>query len=225
MFRNTRLQMVVVVAAGAIGGWLAGSGRLQSLPRAEAAPQAPTTIAPATGPCCDGADRGATLAKADAIPSTLVAQLPTQAAAVALALAPGQADEVILFEILVPADAALEIDGFNTQSSGEDRHFQTPAVPAGKHYTYTVKATSKGKEVTKKLSLSHGGVQHPRPPAGIPGRRARADDVAHPDYGQADCDPAQHPVHHGRRHRLDAAELLPPRPDGRRDAQHRPNRK
>ena len=36
---------------------------------------------------------------------------------------------------------------------------------------------------------------------------------------------AQHPVHHGRRHRLDAAEHLPPRPDGRRDAQHRPDRR
>ena len=36
---------------------------------------------------------------------------------------------------------------------------------------------------------------------------------------------AQHPLHHGRRHRLDAAEHLPPRPDGRRDAQHRPPRR
>ena len=35
---------------------------------------------------------------------------------------------------------------------------------------------------------------------------------------------AQHPVHHGRRHRLDAAVDLPSRPDGRRDAQHRPDR-
>ena len=35
---------------------------------------------------------------------------------------------------------------------------------------------------------------------------------------------AQHPLHHGRRHRLDAAEHLPPRPDGRRNAQHRPHR-
>ena len=34
----------------------------------------------------------------------------------------------------------------------------------------------------------------------------------------------EHPVHHGRRHRLDAAELLPPRPDGRRNAEHRPHR-
>ncbi len=35
---------------------------------------------------------------------------------------------------------------------------------------------------------------------------------------------AQHPLHHGRRHRLDAAEHLPPRPDGRGNAQHRPHR-
>ena len=35
---------------------------------------------------------------------------------------------------------------------------------------------------------------------------------------------AQHPVHHGRRHRLDAAEHLPRGPGGRRNAQHRPHR-
>ena len=34
----------------------------------------------------------------------------------------------------------------------------------------------------------------------------------------------QHSVHHGRRHRLDAAEHLPPRPDGRGDPEHRPHR-
>ena len=35
---------------------------------------------------------------------------------------------------------------------------------------------------------------------------------------------AQHPLHHGRRYRLDAAEHLSPRPDGRRDAQYRQDR-
>ena len=35
---------------------------------------------------------------------------------------------------------------------------------------------------------------------------------------------AEHPLHHGRRHRLDAAVDLPPRPDGRGDAEHRPHR-
>src|SRR5262245_27049959 len=35
---------------------------------------------------------------------------------------------------------------------------------------------------------------------------------------------AQHPLHHGRRHRLDAAEHLSPGPDGRGNTEHRPHR-
>src|SRR5262249_25375351 len=35
---------------------------------------------------------------------------------------------------------------------------------------------------------------------------------------------AKHTLHHGRRHRLDAAGHLPSRADGRRDGQHRPPR-
>ena len=42
--------------------------------------------------------------------------------------------------------------------------------------------------------------------------------------GRAAATEAQHPLHHGRRHRLDAAEHLPSRPDGRGNAQHRPHR-
>src|SRR5947209_261198 len=66
MFRNNRLQMLAVLAVGAAGGWLAASGRLPLLPRSEAAPpaQAVTTPAP-DAPCCDGADRGLLLAKAN----------------------------------------------------------------------------------------------------------------------------------------------------------------
>src|SRR5437763_10589288 len=64
MFRNLRLQMVAVLAAGALGGWLAGSGRIQSL-RVQAAPPDPAATAPATAACCDGAERGVLLAKAD----------------------------------------------------------------------------------------------------------------------------------------------------------------
>ena len=41
---------------------------------------------------------------------------------------------------------------------------------------------------------------------------------------QTPAEQAQHPVHHGRRHRLDAAEHLPSGPDGRRNAQHRSHR-
>ena len=42
--------------------------------------------------------------------------------------------------------------------------------------------------------------------------------------GRAAAAEAQHPLHHGRRHRLDAAEHLPPRPDGRGNPQYRPHR-
>ena len=47
-----------------------------------------------------------------------------------------------------------------------------------------------------------------------------------PDSRHGGCarEEAQHTVHHGRRHRHNAAEHLPPRPDGRGDAQHRPHR-
>src|SRR5829696_8831699 len=46
----------------------------------------------------------------------------------------------------------------------------------------------------------------------------------HARRGSAAAAKAQHPVHHGRRHRRHAAEHLPSRPDGRRDAQHRSHR-
>ena len=46
----------------------------------------------------------------------------------------------------------------------------------------------------------------------------------HAGRGSAAAAKAQHPVHHGRRHRHHAAEHLPSRPDGRRDAQHRSHR-
>jgi arylsulfatase len=57
--------MAAVLAAAALLGWLAGSGRLQSQPRAAAAPQTPAAAAPAQAACCDGADRGLLFAKAD----------------------------------------------------------------------------------------------------------------------------------------------------------------
>src|SRR5262245_53862254 len=57
MLRNSRLQTVAVLAVGALGGWLAASGRLQTPPRADAAPPTPTvTTATTTALCCDGAE-------------------------------------------------------------------------------------------------------------------------------------------------------------------------
>jgi arylsulfatase len=60
--------MLPALALGAVCGWLAGTGRLDSLLRAEASRPAPTR--PAVGetppaPCCEGAERGVLLARAD----------------------------------------------------------------------------------------------------------------------------------------------------------------
>src|SRR5262249_9183934 len=74
----------------------------------------------------------------------------------ALGLAPTQSGSVILFEVLVPADAELDINGFKTTETGEVRHFQTPPVNPAGSYTYTVKATSKGHAVTKDVHLTAG---------------------------------------------------------------------
>ncbi len=68
----------------------------------------------------------------------------------------GGAEEAIVFEVRVPADALLEIDGEKTTSTGARRTFTTPPLPAGGQFSYTLKATSGGKEVTRKVHLHHG---------------------------------------------------------------------
>ena len=193
MFRSNRCQALVVLAAGALLGYLAASG--------------------ASWPNVQAKGNGAS-------PST--AQT-TEAGLLALAQAE-QAEEVITFEVRLPANAVLEIDDQKTQETGEVRPFQTPPLKVGGRYNYTLKATAGGKTVTR----SHPPRARPDhlrgPPAGIPGSRwgqGQADGTRAKAWRQQE---AQHPVHHGRRHRLDAAGLLPPRPDGRRDAEHRPDR-
>src|SRR4051812_48630303 len=75
MIHNNRLQLLAVLAVGAAGGWLAASGRLPFLSRSDAAPPAQATTRAVDGSCCDGADRGLLLAKAN--PAT--AALPLMA--------------------------------------------------------------------------------------------------------------------------------------------------
>jgi uncharacterized protein (TIGR02246 family) len=78
------------------------------------------------------------------------------AARPALAQQPGQEAQAIVFTVRLPADAVLEIDGNRTVSSGDMRTFHTPPLPVGGHYAYTLKAASRGKEVTRKVHLAHG---------------------------------------------------------------------
>src|SRR4051794_4220954 len=66
MLGNKRLQMLAVLATGILLGHLAASGRFTPFQRAEAAPQSAAVAAPTAAPCCDGAERGLLLAKADA---------------------------------------------------------------------------------------------------------------------------------------------------------------
>jgi uncharacterized protein (TIGR02246 family) len=107
MFRNTRAQLVAVLAAGALLGALAASAHFPLGPPAQAAP-------------------------------------------------PKEGEEVISFEVRLPADALLEIDGNKTTSTGEIRKFDTPPLRVGGRYTYTLKATANGKAVTRQIDLAHG---------------------------------------------------------------------
>src|SRR5262245_18326197 len=70
--------------------------------------------------------------------------------------APQDQEAVIPFELLVPADAVVEIGGYRTRETGTERHYDTPPLRVGGDYTYTVKATWRGQEVTRELTLRHG---------------------------------------------------------------------
>ena len=45
------------------------------------------------------------------------------------------------FEVLVPAETELLVDGFKTQTPGETRRFLTPSLEVGGTYSYSLKAT------------------------------------------------------------------------------------
>ena len=126
MTRSTRLLALVCLAAGALLGYMTATGKFHLLPTTEA--RAPS--ASQAGPSIAG---------------KIGCCMPQE----------GQ-DEVLDIEILLPGDAVLEIEGVKMESTGEIRHFQTPPLARTGHYTYTVKATHKGKEVSKKVSLVHG---------------------------------------------------------------------
>jgi uncharacterized protein (TIGR03000 family) len=68
----------------------------------------------------------------------------------------GEQKQVIVFTIRLPADAALTINDHLTRETGSVRTYQTPPLSVGGHYAYNLKATSKGKEVTRKIHLAHG---------------------------------------------------------------------
>src|SRR5262245_2533121 len=68
----------------------------------------------------------------------------------------GEKDEALVVTIRLPADAVLLIDEHPMKLTGAVRVFRTPPLRVGGHYVYTLKATSRGKEVTRKAHLAHG---------------------------------------------------------------------
>jgi uncharacterized protein (TIGR03000 family) len=48
--------------------------------------------------------------------------------------------------VTLPADATLKVDGAATRSTGAERTFVTPALPAGKALAYTLQVEGKGKD-------------------------------------------------------------------------------
>jgi uncharacterized protein (TIGR03000 family) len=69
---------------------------------------------------------------------------------------PAQEEKPISFEVLLPANATLEIDGNKTEETGETRTFRTPPLEVGRNYSYTLKASANGKEVTRKIQIAFG---------------------------------------------------------------------
>src|SRR5262245_60686953 len=108
MLKNTKLQVLLVLAAGGLLGYGAATGKLS----------------------LSGLRGGTTTAAAE---------------------------EVIAFEVRVPADAVLVIGGEKTAATGEVRHFETPPLEVGHYYHYDVTVRHGGKEYTRRVHLKHGG--------------------------------------------------------------------
>jgi uncharacterized protein (TIGR03000 family) len=67
-----------------------------------------------------------------------------------------QAEESIVIEILVPADAVLTIGSQKMTSIGAVRHFETPPLKVGSRYQYEVTVRHGDKEYRRLIDLEHG---------------------------------------------------------------------
>jgi uncharacterized protein (TIGR03000 family) len=138
--------MAAVFAVGALLGYLGSSGRLSPLARAYA------SQSQAHGESSSGAN----LASRDEVNRGQLLALDGLKETATAREAQTGAEEVISLVVRLPADAVLVIDGNKTKSTGEERRFVTPPLPVGGRYHYTLKATSQGKEVARRIELRHG---------------------------------------------------------------------
>lgn len=59
------------------------------------------------------------------------------------------------FQVLLPADAQLEIEGIHTTTPGVVRNFRSPPVPVGSRYAYSLVATWRGQILRREVTLVH----------------------------------------------------------------------
>jgi len=84
-------------------------------------------------------------------------------AALLLVLSPLRADEAAApqgktayLELRLPADARVELNGSPTQSTGESRRYESPALRGGKTYYYVLKATWMGRSAEREVVVRPG---------------------------------------------------------------------
>src|SRR5438067_126033 len=61
-----------------------------------------------------------------------------------------------VFQVSLPADADLELNGLRTRATGETRRFESPPLETGSSYTYALKAAWRGKTVTQAVTIRPG---------------------------------------------------------------------
>jgi uncharacterized protein (TIGR03000 family) len=65
------------------------------------------------------------------------------------------ADRAAVIKVLLPADARLAFDDFETRQTGPERRFETPPLPRGREFTYTVTAVWKeGDRPIKRMAVA-----------------------------------------------------------------------
>src|SRR5262245_7681417 len=121
MFQRTKVLACLFLAGGAVLGWAAASADYHFLERAtavtRAAPGGNESLKENCPSCCsEGNAKGELLAMAET-------KIPIAAQA-----AQQGREEAINFEVIVPPDAQLEIDGHKTDQAGQSRNFRTPPL-------------------------------------------------------------------------------------------------
>ncbi len=73
---------------------------------------------------------------------------------------PPEGDAPVRIKVRLPANATLTVDGVLTKQTGSERDFISPALPAGRKFTYNFEATwtqdGKTRTVKKKLPVEAG---------------------------------------------------------------------